>query len=146
MFSFSLKSTLLDLPSEFVEIDEDSDSFLWLFRMVLVSLQSRSGGNLSRIFFGLRHHNCSGRMQFQSTQGNHSATPISMVRNTISCVLRLVKFTLKKIWKFLLLEYIFENFKCTLFSKDMPFFRQLNLELLGKSYEIAFLIIGQSCT
>ena len=95
-------STLLDLPSEFVEIDEDSESFLGLFRMVLVSLQSRSGGNLSRIFFGLRHHNCSGRMQFQSTQGNHSATPISMVRNTISCVLRLVKFTLKKIWKFLL--------------------------------------------
>ena len=90
-------STLLDLPSEFVEIDEDSESFLGLFRMVLVSLQSRSGGNLSRIFFGLRHHNCSGRMQFQSTHGNQRATPISMVRNTMSCVLRLVKFTLKKI-------------------------------------------------
>ena len=88
-------STLLDLPSEFVEIDEDSESFLGLFRMVLVSLQSRSGGNLSRIFFGLRHHNCSGRIQFQSTHGNQRATPISMVRNTMSCVLRLVKFTLK---------------------------------------------------
>ena len=91
-----LTLTLLDLPSEFVEIDEDSESFLGLFLMVLGSLQFRSGGNLSRIFFGLRHHNCSGRMQFQSTQGNQRATPISMVRNTMSCVLRLVKFTLKK--------------------------------------------------
>ena len=49
----------------------------------------------SKIFFGLRHQSCSGRMQFQSTQGNHKATPISMVRKTMSCVFRLVRLTLK---------------------------------------------------
>lgn len=49
----------------------------------------------SKIFFGLRHHSCSGRMQFQSTQGNHKATPISMVRKTMSWVFRLVRLTLK---------------------------------------------------
>ena len=50
----------------------------------------------SNIFFGLRHQSCSGRIQFQSTQGNQRGTPISIVRKTMSCVLRLVKSTLKK--------------------------------------------------
>lgn len=63
------------------------------------------GGNLSRIFFGFRHHNWSGRMQFQRTHGNHKATPISTVRKTISWVFRLCKSTLRRMRQIKVLKY-----------------------------------------
>ncbi len=63
--------------------------------MCLPFLSSLSGGRTLRIFFGFRHQSCSGRMQFQRTQGNHKATPISTVRKMRSWVLRLVRSTLE---------------------------------------------------
>jgi hypothetical protein len=79
------------------EEDDDSDDLGLLLRLPGMSLLllSRRGGNLSRIFLGFKHHNCSGLIQFHKTHGNHNATPISMVRNTMSCVFRLVRLTLK---------------------------------------------------
>merc|ERR1719225_1533819 len=45
------------------------------------------------IFFGLRIQSCSGRMQFQRTQGNQSATPISTTRKMMTCVFCEVRST-----------------------------------------------------
>ena len=86
-------------PSEDDDEAEDSESFRRFFLKFLASkvpAVSRSGGNLSKIFLGFKHQSCSGRMQFQSTQGNHKAIPISMVRKMISWVFRLVRLTLQK--------------------------------------------------
>ena len=67
----------------------------YLALALFLLLAPLSGGMRSRIFFGLRHQSCSGRMQFQRTQGNHSATPISTVRKMTSCVLREDRSTLQ---------------------------------------------------
>jgi len=95
----------------------DSDDLLELrvaWNSVSPSWFSLKGGNFSTIFLGFRHQSWSwkffflfsivagtslfrflpGLMQFQSTQGNQSAIPISIVLKTMSWVLRLLKSTL----------------------------------------------------
>ena len=97
------------LPSEDDDEADDSESLRWFFprkflasnappapALELLVLSRRDWGNLSNIFFGFKHQSCSGLIQFQRTQGNHKAIPISMVRKTISWVLRLIRLTLKQ--------------------------------------------------
>ena len=143
---------MMYIPSEDDDEADDSESLRWFFprkflasnapppapALELLVLSRRDWGNLSNIFLGFKHQSCSGLIQFQRTQGNHKAIPISMVRKTISWVLRLVRLTLKQ----RIIVVCTDTFPEDIFSGITYFVFQNSSRVSAKRNPVAMIIIN----